>query len=160
MDYGAKVIATRDYPGANLVINCGDVSSQEMSICSKHRQTSNSNYLSYPLLKSTLDEHAEHDAETQPEVEHENEGSRNPEKSEHMPEPSAETYETTEKIEPENSEGSYGYRGASAGQDEQSDASASTPKLTTMKNDEESSSNTKETESESAEKTQQDDSNK
>lgn len=157
MDYGAKVVATRDYPGANLVINCGDSSSHEMSICSKHRQTSNSNYLSYPLLTSTLDEHAEHDSEAQPEIEHVNEAPQKPEKSEHTPEPepTPETYETTE-----NPEGSYGYRGAPSGQEEQPEASASSSKLTSTKNDEESNSNPKETESDSAEKTQQDDGKK
>lgn len=34
-DYGVKVVATREYPGANLVINCDDYSAQENSLCTR-----------------------------------------------------------------------------------------------------------------------------
>lgn len=36
-EYGIKVVATREYPGANLVINCDDDSSQGAAICSKQQ---------------------------------------------------------------------------------------------------------------------------
>lgn len=34
-DYGVKVVATREYPGANLIINCDDYSVQENSLCTR-----------------------------------------------------------------------------------------------------------------------------
>lgn len=32
-EYGVKVVATRNYPGANLIINCEDYSSPDNSVC-------------------------------------------------------------------------------------------------------------------------------
>lgn len=37
-DYGAKVVATREYPGANLVINCAEHSGLDVSLCSGSKQ--------------------------------------------------------------------------------------------------------------------------
>lgn len=41
-DYGVKVVATRDRPGANLVINCDDYTHVGSSICAQQTQASDS----------------------------------------------------------------------------------------------------------------------
>lgn len=38
-DYGVKVVATRERPGANLVINCDDVTHAATSICAQQTQS-------------------------------------------------------------------------------------------------------------------------
>lgn len=110
-------MATREYPGAELIINCGDNSGSDVSICSKPKQQQQqhgSNYLSYPLISPANEENSgleEHSASTVSPVNLE-------EKSEHAPEtftqePMTETYEPTESSE--NTEG-YGFRETSSGE--------------------------------------------
>jgi hypothetical protein len=43
-DYGVKVVATRERPGANLVINCDEYTSQDNSICNKHASEPTTGY--------------------------------------------------------------------------------------------------------------------
>lgn len=41
-EYGVKVVATRERPGANLVINCDDYTGQGQTICSRQSAPANS----------------------------------------------------------------------------------------------------------------------
>lgn len=134
------MIATREYPGADLVINCGSRSNQEISICSKHRKTASTNYLSYPLLSSTLDDQNERsnsakEAEQDGPTPHD-EDRRGENAETYTQEPPTETYETTEKLEPENGEG-YGYRGsATTTSVESSEISATSSEVPSSKEEE------------------------
>ena len=59
-EYGVKVVATRERPGANLVINCDDYSGQEgSSICKRNTGNSGSAYhpvARYVYVPSTSDQ--------------------------------------------------------------------------------------------------------
>ena len=63
-DYGVKVVATRERPGANLVINCDDSAGQENSICSRQTQIYDSQPprgpYGYPSTPTIVEEHHHH----------------------------------------------------------------------------------------------------
>jgi hypothetical protein len=48
-DYGVKVVATRERPGANLVINCDEYTSYESSICNRHLASHEVAYQPQPI---------------------------------------------------------------------------------------------------------------
>ena len=48
-DYGVKVVATRERPGANLVINCDDYVGQHSSICNKQVASHETVYQAQPM---------------------------------------------------------------------------------------------------------------
>lgn len=76
-DYGVKVVATREYPGANLIINCEDYANQDYTICAKIPQfgplaTNNQESGTYSGRgEASTDSEENHQGSPQTEVAHE-----------------------------------------------------------------------------------------
>ena len=66
-EYGVKVVATRERPGANLVINCEDYASRDSSICSKGgpAQRNRNREQTYSLVGAPM-HHVEHEHQAEP----------------------------------------------------------------------------------------------